>query len=238
MIKKILIAMLAILPALPICSQDNTDWEPLGNWPFINRQFRTATVYTGLFNRTKTVVPCNIHVGKQSLWYTQNDTLMEAIPGTVLRVEFPNGDVYTPVGSQHMFGRIVREDTVQGQIARVICVRSVDQKALDQRGVDILNNTQNILQGASALGVGFGSWASALSDANGAVNEEELPLPMTNQFYFQVRGEIFPATNKQILAHISDAKRKKEYRAFTRSAEIISTNETSMLKVWKEFFLK
>ena len=205
MIKKILIAMLAFLPALPICSQDNTDWEPLGNWPFINRQFRTATVYTGLFNRTKTVVPCNIHV---------------------------------PVGSQHMFGRIVREDTLQGQIARVICVRSVDQKALDQRGVDILNNTQNILQGASALGVGFGSWASALSDANGAVNEEELPLPMTNQFYFQVRGEIFPATNKQILAHISDAKRKKEYRAFTRSAEIISTNETSMLKVWKEFFLK
>ena len=66
---------------------------------------------------------------------------------------------------------------------------------------------------------------------------EEQPLPLTDEYYFQVRGEIFPATTKQILNRI-DPKRKQEYRNFTRSAEIISTNESSMLKVWKEYFLK
>ena len=233
--KTLILAMLTLLPALQLFSQNNTDWEPTGVWPFINKQFRTATVYTGVFSRTKTIVPCNIHVGKQALWYSQNDTLMEAIPGTVLYVEFPNGDTYMPVGSERQFGKIIREDTISGQLARIICVRSVDWRALDQRGVDVLNNTQNVLQGASAIGLG--SWASAISDANSSIREEELPLPMTSSYYFQVRGEIFPATTKQILDHI-DPARRKEYRAFTRSAEIISTNESSMLKVWKEFFLK
>ena len=233
--KTLILAMLTLLPALQLFSQNNTDWEPTGVWPFINKQFRTATVYTGVFSRTKTIVPCNIHVGKQTLWYSQNDTLMEAIPGSVLYVEFPNGDTYMPIGSERAFGRIIREDTIDGQVARIICVKAVDKKALDQRGVDVLNNTQNFQQGAYSIGLG--SWASAVSDANNAIRIEEQPLPMTKSFYFQVRGEMFPATTKQILGHI-DPSRRKEYHAFTRSAEIISTNESSMLKVWKEFFIK
>lgn len=228
-------AMLTLLPALQLFSQNNTNWEPTGVWPFINKQFRTATVYTGVFSRTKTVVPCNIHVGNQTLWYSQNDTLMEAIPGSVLYVEFPNGDTYMPVGSERLFGKIIREDTIAGQIARVICVRTVDWKALDQRGIDVMNTTQNVLQGASALGLG--AWASAIADANVSVRDEEQPLPMTNSFYFQYKGDIFHATPKEILSHI-DPARRKEYRAFTRSAEIISSNESSMLKVWNEFFLR
>jgi hypothetical protein len=234
--RRILLSMLLVaLSSLCLVAQDNKDWAPTGVWPFINKQFRTATVYTGLYKRTKTVVPCNIHVGKQTLWYSQNDTLMEALPGSVLRVEFPNGDVYMPVGSENMFGRIVREDSIGGRIARVICVQTVNQQQLDQQSVDVLNNTQNILQGASAIG--FGAFASALADANAGVEVEKLPLPMTNNFYYQVNGEIFLATTKNILSHI-DPARRKEYRVFTRSAEIISTNESSMLKVWKEFFLK
>ena len=224
-----LVAVLAlILSALPAAAQDNDGWEPVGVWPFINKQFRTATVYTGVFSRTKTVVPCNIHVGKQALWYSQNDTLMEALPGTVIRVEFPNGDTYMPVGSEQQFGRIVREDTIGGTIARVIHVRTLDQKALDQKYLDYLNKTQNILQGSSF---------SALADVEGGKIMEEEPLPLVNIFYYQVRGEIFQATPKNILAHI-DPARRREYRNFTRSAEIISTNESSMLKVWKEYFLK
>ena len=214
--------------ALPLCAQNNDDWEPTGNWPFINRHFRTATVYTGLFNRSKTIVPCNIHVGKQALWYSKNDTLMEAVPNSVLRVEFPNGDTYIPVGSEQAFGRIVREDSIGGKVARVICVRALNQKELDQRYVDYLNKTQNVLQGSS-LG--------AIADSEGGKILEEEPLPMTNIFYFQVNSEIFQATPKNILAHIPP-QRRKEYRIYTRSAEIISTNESSMLKVWEDFFLK
>lgn len=220
--------ILALLFTQLVLAQDNKDWEPTGMWPFINRQFRTATVYTGVFKRSKTIVPCNIHVGKQTLWYSQNDTLMEAIPGTVIRVEFPNGDTYMPVGSEQMFGRIVREDSIDGNIARVIHVRTLNQKALDQKYLDYLNKTQNVLQGSTL---------SAIADSEGGKVMEEEPLPMMNVFYFQVKGEIFPATPKNILSRI-DPKRRKEYRNFTRSAEIISTNESSMLKIWKEYFLK
>lgn len=223
-----IIYIIAFLLALPLSAQNNDKWEPTGNWPFINRQFRTATVYTGLFNRVKTVVPCNIHVGKQALWYSQNDTLMEAIPGSVLRVEFPNGDTYMPVGSEQAFGRIVREDSIGGKIARVICVRVLNQRELDQRYVDYLNKTQNVLQGSSL---------SAMADSEAGRILEEEALPLTNVFYFQVNSEIFQATPKNILAHIPQ-QRRKEYRIYTRSAEVISTNESSMLKVWENFFLK
>ena len=66
---------------------------------------------------------------------------------------------------------------------------------------------------------------------------ETEPIPMVDSYFFQVRGEIFPMTMKNVLRRI-DQKRRKEYRAFTRSAEIISSNESSVLKVWEEFFLK
>ena len=223
-------AILALGSVLSAFAQNNKDWEPTGVWPFINQQFRTATVYTGIFKRSKTVVPCNIHVGNQTLYYSQNDTLMEADPGSVVRVDFPNGDSYMPVGSEQRFGRIVREDSIDGKIARVICVRSVNQKALDQKYLDYLNKTKNLVQGATFN-------VSDIASADAGTVMEEQPLPMINEFYFQVRGEIFPATTKQILDRI-DPNRKQEYRKFTRSAEIISTNESSMLKVWKEFFLK
>lgn len=228
--KKIITLLVFSFSFLVSYSQNNKDWEPTGVWPFLNQQFRTATVYTGIFKRSKTVVPCNIHVGNQTLWYSQNDTLMEAIPGTVVRVEFPNGDTYMPVGSEQRFGRIVREDSIDGRIARVICVRTVNQKELDQKYFDHLNKTTNILQGATFN-------LSDIASADAGIIMEEQPLPLTDEYYFQVRGEIFPATTKQILNRI-DPKRKQEYRNFTRSAEIISTNESSMQKVWQEFFLK
>ncbi len=227
--------MASFLMALPIFAQSVDDWQPIGKWPFVNKQFKVATVYTGIFKKSKTQVPCNIHVGKHALWYSQNDTLLEANPGTVLRVEFPDGEVYMPIGTQQFFGRIVREDSINGRIARVFCVRTVDQHAVDQRALDIINNTQNNLQ-LGGLGVGFGSFMAAVADANGGVREEDLPLPMKNIFYYQMNGEIFEATNKNILSHINP-KRRKEYNVYTRTAEIISTNESSMLKVWKDFFL-
>ena len=226
---KKLAILLAMLLSLPAMAQENSDWEPIGVWPFINKQFRTATVYTGVFTHSKTVVPCNIHVGKQTLWYSQNDTLMEAIPGSIIRVEFPNGDTYMPVGSEHQFGLIVREDSIDGKVARLIEVKTLNQQALDQKYVDYLNKTQNVLQGSTML--------SALADSEGGKIMEEEPLPLQTSYYFQVRGEIFPATMKNILSHI-DPKRKKEYRVFTRSEEIISSNRSSMLKVWTEYFLK
>ena len=223
-----LFVLLFMLAAWPLSAQDNKDWQPTGVWPFINQKFHAATVYTGIYSRTKTVVPCNIHVGNQTLWYSQNDTLMEALAGSVIKVEFTNGDTYMPVGIEQRFGRIVRQDTIDGSVARIILVRQLDQQALDQRYLDHVNKTQNALQGMLL---------SHLADTEAGLILEEEPLPLRNEFYFQVHGEIFPVTTKNILAHINP-QRKKEYRNFTRTAEIISTNESSMLKIWKEFFLK
>ena len=220
--------LLALQIVLPLAAQSGSDWQPTGEWPFLNKNFRASTVYTGIFKRSKTIVPCNIHVGKQALWYSQNDTLMEAEPGSVLRVEFPNGDVYMPVGSENMFGRIVREDSIDGRIARIIHVRTLDQKALDQKYLDHINKSQNVLQGANL---------SSIADTEGARRIEQEPLPLTDVFFFQVRGEIFQASRMNILERI-DKKRRKEYRTFTRTAEIISSNESSMHKIWEEFFLK
>lgn len=205
------------------------DWEPTGVWPFIHKEFKVANIYTGIFSKSKTQAPANIHVGKMTLWYSANDTLMEAIPGSIVKVEFPNGDTYMPVGSDNRLGRIVQEDTINGRIARVICIHQVDMKTVDENFIAHQNMTQNLLQGAAFL--------SGVADANAGINLEEEALPMKNEFFFQLGGEIFPVTTKTVLAHINP-DRRKEYKVFTRSAEIISTNESSIMKIWNEFFLK
>lgn len=224
------LSVLILSAALLTGSANAQEWTPTGSWPFINKAFRPATVVTGFFKLKKTVVPCNIHVGKQTLWYSQNDTLMEAVPGTVLRVDFKDAS-YIPVNNSD-FGKVLREDSIKGKPAKVLKVWTVDQRELDARGRDAINMTSNILQSSGALA----SLSTRIADANGGISEEERPLPMTNKFYFIFNGEIFEATTSNILKHI-DPKRKAEYRNFTRSAEIISTNESSILKIWDKFFL-
>lgn len=230
--KKIALTIASLFICMSTFAQYTDNWQPTGSWPFINQKFRPATVYTGMFKKSKTIVPCNIHVEKQSLWYNQNDTLMEAFMNTVIRIEFQNGDTYMPVGEG--LGRIVREDTLQGSIARLFCVRKLNRKALDQKGLDDLNKTQNLLQSGSGF---MSSFFAGVADANGGQQEADQPLPMTNEFYIQFKGTIFKASQKNIMNNINQ-KRRKEYLGFTRSAEIISENESSMLKVWKEFFVK
>lgn len=208
------------------------EWEPIGTWPFEYQTFQVATVYSGIYSIKKTQVPCNIHLGKQTLWFSQNDTLMEAVKGSIIRVEFKNGDVFIPVNGGECMGKIEREDTLSGKVGRVLHVRLVDQNAVDQRAIDLMNKSQNLQQSSLNLG----TWGAQLSDINASINEEELPIPLINVFYFQYKGEIFEAKEKQILSHINPA-RKREYKNYTRKAEIISTNKSSMLKVWEDFFV-
>lgn len=208
------------------------DWEPIGTWPFEYQTFQVATVYSGIYSVKKTQVPCNIHLGKQTLWFAQNDTLMEAVKGSILRVVFKNGDVFIPVNGGECIGKVEKEDTLVGKVGRVLHVRLVDQHAVDQRAVDLMNKTQNLQQ----TSLNLGSWGAQLSDINSTINEEELPIPLIDVFYFQYNGEIFEAKEKQILSRINPS-RKREYRNYTRKAEVISTSKSSMLKVWNDFFV-
>ncbi len=231
MLRLIAIFMLGTLCGLATAQE--AEWQPTGVWPFINRKFQTATVVSGFVKLHKTVVPCNIHIGNQTLWYVQNDTLMEAVPGSILRVEFPDG-VYIPV-SGNKFGKVIREDSIGGTLGRIIRVKEVDHAELRR------NNTANSQVTSSMLtssgGGLFSSLAARIADANAGVNSEEQPLPVFDTFYFVYKNEIFEASEQNILKRI-DPSRKKEYRAFTRSAEVISRNESSIMKIWECFFLK
>lgn len=228
---KVLITLLLL--TLGFAQSQAEEWEPIGTWPFEYKNFQVATVYSGVFKIMKTQTPCNIHLGNQALWFVQNDTLKEAQRTSIICVEFNNGDVFIPIANGMCMGKVVREDTLAGNVARIYQVRLVDQNKVDERAVAIMNMTQNLQQSDFSLGL----WGAQLSDINSVPDPDELPIPLNNVFFFQYNGEIFEATEKQILAHIRP-DRKREYRNFTREAEIISQNLSSMLRIWESFFVR
>lgn len=205
-------------------NKEDRDWIPTGQWPFLNRRFLPATVVTGFVNKKKTVLPCNIHIGKHTLMYVKDDTLMEADPTNVNYVEFKNGDKYQSIGN--VFAKIIQEDS----IGKILMVRMVDAPRLRQNFDDIST------MGSLTIGGDFGSISLDLMSAY-VHNPEEEPLPIIDKFFFNFKMEIFEVTNKNVLNHINP-QRKREYRAFTRSAEIITGNESSVRKIWENFFLK
>lgn len=200
------------------------EWQPTGEWPFLLRRFETATIITGFINKKKTIYPCNIHIGKQTLMYMLDDQMMEADPYNVNSVEFINGDKYISIGNS--FAKVIREDS----IGKVVLVKLVDYDKMKEDENDVSH------KGAVTIEGDFGSLSLDFINQYVA-NPEELPLPVKDTYFFIYDKDIFQVTDKNVIAHINPA-RKKEYKAFTRSAEIISTNESSVLKIWDEFFIK
>ena len=127
----------------------------------------------------------------------------------------------------HAFGKIVHEDS----IGKVIRVREVDAKEMEKRKMDASN-------------LGFvtisseGVFPDLAIDFMGQYEPkpEERPLPILDTYYFYFKGELFESTTKNILNHINPARRK-EYKAYTRSAEILSRTESSNMKIWNDFFV-
>ncbi|MBR4365887.1 MAG: hypothetical protein IKP43_03800 [Bacteroidaceae bacterium] len=218
--------LMAVLASVLSVSAQKDKWTPTGNWPFLNKKFMVATVVSGFVTPKKTVVPCNIHVGNQTLWYSDNDTLMEALPGSILRVEFSDSSVYVPV-SGNTFGKIIHED----EHGRIINVKLVDFKKMkqDARGRNLNAFTLD----------GNGLFPSITIDMINSYDSrpDDQPLPLLNEFYFLIDKQLFKATEKNIINHIP-AERRKEFRPFLRSAEIIMENESSIMKIWNEFFAK
>lgn len=208
-----------------------SDWEPIGVWPFAYKNFKIAKVQFGRFSKKEALYPCNIHIGRNALWFSQDhETLLEADPANVRMVTFANGDRYAPIGIDDKFGKIIYEGELQGKIARVFMVKKVRKDLVDQRALDYLNKTQNMLQGGS------GTFWSHVADSEDLIEPEKRALPIENVFYFFFKGDVFEPTTKNILEHINPA-RKKEYKAYTRSAEVLSYSERSMMGVWNDFFV-
>ena len=204
--------------------QEDKEWVPTGVWPFLNRRFQSAEVITGMFTKKKTVVPCNIHVGNQTLMYMLKDTLMEADASNISRVSFSNGDVFVPIGQT--FGKLVRDDS----IGKVVRVRTVDTEKFNEKSHDASR------MGSFTLSSDVGTWGLDLMSSYVA-NPEEEPLPVLDTYYFIYNMEIFEVTDKNVLARINPSRRR-EYMNFTRSAEILSHNLSSILKIWENFFVK
>ncbi|MBR3456312.1 MAG: hypothetical protein IKH26_13450 [Bacteroidaceae bacterium] len=220
-----MVLIAVVTSSLSVCAQKDR-WQPTGNWPFVNKKFLVATVVSGFVTPKKTIVPCNIHVGNQTLWYSDNDTLMEALPGSIMRVEFADSSVYVPVPG-NKFGKIVHED----EHGRIINVKLVDFKKMkqDARGRNLNAFTLD----------GNGLFPSITIDMINSYDSrpDDQPLPLLNEFYFLVDKQLFKVTEKNIMSHLP-AERRKEFRPFLRSAEIIMENESSILKIWNEFFAK
>lgn len=225
-------AAITLLMAVLVPSYaQSEDWEPTPVWPFLYRRFNIATVETGIFKKSETNVPCNLHVGKGALWFSKdNETLMEAVPDNIRKVVFDNGDVYMPIGNNNLFGKVLYDGELQGKPARVFLLKKVNQAGVDQQFLDYINKTQNVLQGST------NGFFAHIADANSGEKPENMPVPLEYHFYYFFNGELFEATTKNILAHIKP-ERKKEYRAYTRSAEVLSTDQKSMLGVWNDFFI-
>ena len=197
------------------------DWVPMDEFPLLYPRMQKATIHYGMFTESTKVAPCNIHIGtadkEHTLYYINDDgTLMETSPVNVRKVEFQDG-VYVPV-SAGLFGKIVHEDSV----GKVIRVWDLDREKLKAHKLTTHSSTERV-------DLKMKTWY--------VPDKSDYELPMKVVYYFNFRGEIFEISEKNILSHI-DQKRRREYMAFTRSAEIISTNESSVMKIWREFFVK
>ncbi len=151
---------------------------------------------------------------------------MEALPGSILRVEFSDSSVYVPVPG-NKFGKIVHED----ETGRIINVKEVDYVKLKE-GAKGRNLNAFTLDGN-------GIFPSITIDMINSydTNPDDQPLPLHNVYYFLIDKQLFKVTEKNILSRLPK-ERKKEFRPFLRSAEIIMENESSILKIWNEFFAK
>ena len=58
--------LLALQIALPLAAQSGSDWQPTGEWPFLNKNFRASTVYTGIFKRSQeSTILCAFKSGRK-----------------------------------------------------------------------------------------------------------------------------------------------------------------------------
>ena len=195
----------------------------MDEYPLLFQRMEKATIYYGLFTEHSRYTPCNIHVGTatqyQMLYYIDNDgTPMQIEPTNIRRVVFDKDSAtYVPVEGKY-FGQIVHEDST-GQIIKV----------WDLDREHITRDLRTTITGSNTrIDMKTMRWYEP--------NKSDKELPMQTTYYFRYDGQLFPITEKNILDHINP-ERKREYKAFTRSAEIISTNLSSVMKIWNTFFV-
>lgn len=205
-----------------------SNWEPVPVWPFAYQDFTDANIYVG---EKKVKAKANIHLKNSNLWFISskdNKTKLEA--SSVSKVEFKNGDIYYDINGH--LAKVVREDTINGDVRRLFQKRIIDMEQFND-----LSRQYN-QQGGSNFGVVLDTFTSAVADNNGQTSLDQHPLPLQDLFFMEMNGEKFQMTESNILRHLSNKNEKNAYRAYTRKAEILSGNLSSMMNVYTTFFLK
>jgi hypothetical protein len=226
--------LLFLLLSIAMFCQAQDKYYPVAVWPFIYENFTDARIFVGENNKVVRA-KANIHLRQTSLWFISgkdNKTKLEAQPGTINKIIFSNGDTYYNINNKMC--KVVREDTINGDIMRLYKCAQVD--------IDDFNKKYQMTHmgtvESSVLGAGFADFTASVANNNALTREDMEPLQLLYTFYILKNGKTFEARESEILSHLDDKEERKVYRAYTRSAEILYGSEKSMLNVYKTFFLK
>ena len=226
--------LLFLLLSIAMFCQAQDKYYPVAVWPFIYENFTDARIFVGENNKVVRA-KANIHLRQTSLWFISgkdNKTKLEAQPGTINKIIFSNGDTYYNINNKMC--KVVREDTINGDIMRLYKCAQVD--------IDDFNKKYQMTHmgtvESSVLGAGFADFTASVANNNALTREDMEPLQLLYTFYIMKNGKTFEARESEILSHLDDKEERKVYRAYTRSAEILYGSEKSMLNVYKTFFLK
>lgn len=226
--------LLFLLLSIAMFCQAQDKYYPVAVWPFIYENFTDARIFVGENNKVVRA-KSNIHLRQTSLWFISgkdNKTKLEAQPGTINKIIFSNGDTYYNINNKMC--KVVREDSINGDIMRLYKCTSVDMNDFNKK----YQMTHMGTVESSVLGAGFADFSASVANNNALTREDMEPLQLLYTFYILKDGKTFEARESEILSHLKDKEEKKVYRAYTRSAEILYGSEKSMLNVYKTFFLK
>ena len=226
--------LLFLLLSIAMFCQAQDKYYPVAVWPFTYENFTDARIFVGQDNKVVRA-KANIHLRQTTLWFISAKdfkTKLEAQPGTVNKIIFSNGDTYYNIDNKMC--KVVREDTINGDIMRLYKCAQVD--------IDDFNKKYQMTHmgtvESSVLGAGFADFTASVANNNALTREDMEPLQLLYTFYILKNGKTFEARESEILSHLDDKEERKVYRAYTRSAEILYGSEKSMLNVYKTFFLK
>lgn len=214
--------------------QAQDKYYPVAVWPFIYENFTDARIFVGQDNKVVRA-KANIHLRHTTLWFISAKdfkTKLEAQPGTVNKIIFSNGDTYYNIDNKMC--KVVREDTINGDIMRLYKCSQVDMDDFNKK----YQMTHMGTVESSVLGAGFADFSTSVANINALTREDMGTLLIKYNFYILKKGKTFEARESEILSNLDDKEEKKVYRAYTRSAEILYGSEKSMLNVYKTFFLK
>lgn len=230
---KYLFAVLFLLQ-LPMATHADDTYRPVAVWPFIYEDFTDARILVGPTNKI-VKAKANIHLRNTTLWFISgrdNKTKLEAQPGTINQVSFPNGDTYYNVANKMC--KVISEDTINGKVMRLYEATSVDMEDFNKK----YQMAHMGVAESSVLGAGFADFTTSVANNNALTREDMEPLVTKHSYYILKDGETFEARESEILKHLDDKETKKTYRGYTRSAEVLYGSRKSMLNVYKTFFLK